>query len=89
MDFNIIKIKALILKSGLSEEDQQSLLSLFAQAKDGDLKEAVKLFENDLENVKIMDDVYKAKLKVFENKDKKGWREILEEERRSLEEMEE
>jgi len=49
----------------------------------------VKLFENDLENVKIMDDVYKAKLKVFENKDKKGWREILEEERRSLEEMEE
>ena len=89
MDFNNIKIKELVLKSELTKEDQENLLSLFSKARDEDLKEVVNLFENDFTKIKIISDIYKAKSRVFKNQDKKGWREILEEEHKGLKGLEE
>ncbi len=88
MNFNLIKIQKLISKSELTKEDQGNLLNLFSKAKDEDLRDTVDLFEENSSQIKIISDVYKAKIKAFKNKDKKAWEKILQQEHQDLEKIE-
>ena len=88
MDYNFLELQKLILKSGLNQEDQKNLLALFSRAKDEDLKDIVNLFATNTKYIEIISNVHKAKSKALREKDKKAWREILEQEYKGLEALE-
>ena len=88
MDTNLIKLKKLILASSLSKEDKEKFLTLFSKAKDKDLKGVVDLFKEDPEQIKIISNVYQAKIEALINRDQKAWNEILQHEYKSLEVIE-
>ncbi len=88
MEFNLIKIKGLIAQSNLSKKDKNDFLTILAKAKDEELKNIVDLFEKDLWNIEIINNVYKAKKEAICNKDTKMWENILTEEAKSLDTIE-
>ena len=84
MSSNLIKLKKLIFHSDLKDADKENLIALFSQAKDKDLKIVVDLFRKDPRYIKIINNVFKAKRKAFQKKDKILWQMILVEEYKSL-----
>jgi hypothetical protein len=85
----INKIEKLIAESEVSEAEKIDLLNLFFQADEKQLGLYLNLFEENINNAKIVSDVYQEKKEAFETKDKKNWEYILEQECKNLERIEE
>ncbi len=88
MDSNLIKFQKVISKSGLLKEDQDSFKKLFSKASSRDLKFIIDLFEKYPEQIEILNKFYKLKRETLKNKDKKAWNDILQQEYKILEEIE-
>ncbi|MBX4197729.1 hypothetical protein KW782_00135 [Candidatus Parcubacteria bacterium] len=84
---NYERIKAKVQDSSIEQNDKQIILDFFAEVSDENLVEIADLFEQKPEWVKIFNDNRKAKLKAFASGDESELNEILEQEKKYLNEL--
>jgi len=88
MDLNLDKLKKIISEAKISNEDKENLIAALAQAGEQELKDVVNLLEEDSSLVELINNNLKLKAEAFRNKDKKMWKDILEEECKILDSLE-
>ena len=85
METNFKKISELLLKSELSFEDQNNLLTAIFKVSDAELEPMLKLFSEKQAWIKTISENYKAKKLALANKNPEGWQKIIENEIRQIE----
>lgn len=84
---NYERIKAKVQESSLEQADKQHILDQFAEVDDEALMEIAELFEDKPEWIGIYNDNRKAKQKAFASGDSSAITEILEQEKKYLNDL--
>jgi hypothetical protein len=81
------RIKAVVSASGLSHDDKKAVIDTFADVDDANLGDIAKLFEKDSSWVEKCNDNRMMKHKAVTSGDPDLWKEILEQEKKYLEDL--
>jgi hypothetical protein len=84
---NYERIKIKVQESTIDEADKQAILDQFVEVSDENLPEIADLFESKLEWVAIFNDNRKAKREAARSGDASKFKEILEQEKKYLNEL--
>lgn len=83
----LLKINQSLKKAGLSKEDFQDWQKYLTQVPDQYLNELLSIFETLPEKIKWFNEIIKKEKKILATKDRKAWQELLEEEKRVIEDF--
>lgn len=84
---NFERIKKAVEASTISVDDKTVISDLFAQVSDENLLDIADLFEKKSSWVSIFNDNRKKKIEAYSNGNQDAWNEILEQEKKYLEEL--
>jgi hypothetical protein len=84
---NYERIKAKVQESSLEQDDKQHILDQFAEVSDESLTEIAELFEDKPEWIGIYNENRKAKIKAFASGSESEKQEILEQEKKYLNDL--
>jgi hypothetical protein len=84
---NYERVKTCVAASGVSADDMKTMIDIFAEVDDANLTDIAKLFEKDASWVHKFNDNRKAKQKAAAAGDPALWQEILEQEKKYLQDL--
>lgn len=87
MAINFAKIKEILEKSDLNQEDRDNLLSFLSYAKDKDLQPLLELFLEDEKWIKIINENLKMKINALSKNDLSLWKKVIEAEEKMLNDL--